>query len=227
MANKLFIGFIFGLMLGALFLMKQPTNKKNDYSLLFVEPMLFRAMSGYAHTLVADYLWLLSSEVSEMKLGDSYKVNKENFIEATHAIVTLDPMFYSPVIYSVMYLTSIRDDVDSALEIIQITKDFDVKNYQLDYLEIMIYLTYTKGRVDLKKVEKMITKLSSYKEGEQIFGNLVAKDRVKVFWDYAQNKNKKYNKKIEDLQWLFDNTNDAIKKAQVKEKLDALKASKK
>lgn len=225
MASKVF--FVFGLIcLGiSLSLMKIPTPNNKASNILYINPLILKAISGYAHTLMADYFVLEATYVSEMRVGGSYLVDTQQFVDAYTNIIHLDPYFFEPLQYSVVFLNLIKKEYESAKRLLEIPDQYKIESFDLLFFKLLMYATYSTDTIDIGLLKSWIKKLSLYAKHQQVFGTIVVKDMYEVFLRLAQNKNIKSEKKKSDLFWLYKNTKDPKRKAQIQEKIDTLNTS--
>jgi len=228
--NKLLaLGFVLLLVLFNTLYTKPKLSERNN-SLLFSNPLIVKALSGFSHNLVADHLWLLSNTVSEMNGRGSYDVNASEFSKASYSIAIMDPYFFEANLYGIIFIATITKDYDKALEILRFTRKFDNMNSNLIVNEILLMLNqaiYKKQTPNMKQILLLAKVLSQIPESKKRFGVIDLTTWIDdLFYYYADNSNRK-KEAIENILWLYKNTNDLSRKAQIKEKLDALKASKK
>ncbi len=204
-----------------------PQKTARSNALLFANPLVFKMISGMTHNFLADKLWLLRATVSEAGAGDSYKVDIEDFIDASTTVAIMDPYFFEANNYAFTYLTSIAADLPSALRLLRMTRFFDNENFKLYFLELIFLVTYAKDHdmhLDYKDIYKMATKISQMPEGRQVLGKFQVKEWVRYIISFAENEILRRAQKLEDLVWLLKHTEDQHKRALIEEKIRELKA---
>ena len=224
MGNKFFIGIVF-LALGVFaYLSEAPSLKRDrDNALLFSNPLILKALSGYSNGLIADKLWLLSSSVSETGRRGSDNVDTQIFYHTMLNITTLDPYFSSAIVYGATFLASIQEESDLALDLLAKARYFDSENFQLYMLAVMIELTYKKpSDIDYKEVIRLSEFAASLPDGKKVFGQIKVKDWLKDVVAFSKNQQAKHQKIIDDTKWLYEHTQDLEKKEQIKKRLDQL-----
>jgi len=217
------------LLSAALFLLLSytiPRPQKSDLvvnEILFARPFFFRALSGYAHTLYADRLWLLSNTVGEVAVGDSFKADEKEVYEATRTIVVMDPFFYPALNYGATYLASIKNRLDLALKLVELAKIFNPEDFKIYFLEILLILTYEdEDKIDDEKIAALAKKAALLPDSQKILGNMLVNDWVEDILIYARDKKGKRAQAIEDLKWLLKNTEDPLKKREIQKRLQEL-----
>jgi len=197
-------------------------NRENSVdSMLFANPLFYRASSGYTHTLVADRLWLASNSISEMALGSSYAVDPRQFTNAFKTIAVMDPYFFQTINYGATYLASIKNDLKGAVGIIDSALEFNDKSFNLLFLKMLLLSTYGEGERDFEIVKNISKKLidSDYKK---VFGSLVVEDMLEDMYILSTQKTVKKEREIEDLLWLYEKSKNPEIKERILEKLKDL-----
>ena len=219
------VGLIF---FNSLFYTKHNENNHTN-AILFANPLLFKALSGPLHNLIADKLWLLSNSVSEMGVGGSNAVNSKEFVAATKTIVTMDPYFYAPVNYAATYLVSINKDIVTALEFLRLARYFDDKNFKLYFNELIFLLTYADDynyKVDYDYVIELAKKTEALPIEDKQIGAMLVGNWIDDFIISANSKMNRRAQAIDDLVWLYEQTDDDVRKVEIKKRITELQNEK-
>lgn len=207
-----------------IYLIPRPNKESiivND--ILFAKPLFFRALSNYTHTFIADKLWLLSNSVGEIATGDSYKVDEMEVYRAFKTVIIMDPYFFPAINYASTYLASIKNRVDLASDLIKSARLFNKNDFKLYFLEIILLLTYEdESKIDDEYIATLAKKAALLPDSQKVIGRLVVKDWIEDLLIYARDKKGKKRQAIEDLKWLLKNTEDPVKKEEIKKRLQEL-----
>lgn len=204
-----FIFFFGSLLLASLLFHSAKKDEQN--SMLFANPLLYRALEGYLHTLSADRLWLASNSVSELGKKSSYDVDKDEFSKAFETIAVMDPYFFLTINYGATYLASIQNDLDRAVALIDRALLFNDEDFRLLFLKMILLATYARNDIDMLKAQEIAKKLVEL-DSKKIFLNLKVDDLIEDLYMLASSKNARAYKEIEDLIWLYKNSkNEAVK----------------
>ena len=100
LANRVYIIFTLGLLsCFAIFSQGYVYQKYRNNSLLFVNPILFKALVNNLSTLTADRLWLLSNSVGDFSKLDKNTTMRQ-FYASSKTLAILDPYFFKSISYS-------------------------------------------------------------------------------------------------------------------------------
>lgn len=222
--NRYLLSFgLLGLLLFS-YISSSPKHEKRQIdSLLFVNPVLSRALSGNFHTLLADRLWLSLSMVSETGAGSSTNVDIERFYQTTKTLIFMDGNFFQAVAYGSTFLLSIYKEIEKAHDMIHLARIFDPQNFKLYFLEIINIISYERS-----SVEMMNSVTSLAKEALKI----PPKDRNVAITDsgtwikdalaFSRNKQARKKKQIDHLLWLYKRTKDPIKREMIEKRYKEL-----
>lgn len=222
--NKYLLTFgIVGLLLFSYFSIAPKHEKRQIDSMLFVNPIISRALSGNFHTLLADRLWLSLSMVSETGSGSSTNVDIERFYQTSKTLIFMDGNFFQAVAYGSTFLLSIYKEIEKAHDLIHLARIFDPKNFKLYFLEIINIISYE--RASYAMMESVI-----YLAEEAL--KIPPKDRniaitnssewIKDALAFSQNKKARVNKQREHLLWLRRQTKDPQKLQMIEKRLKEL-----
>lgn len=225
MGSKLLLGL--GLLFLLLFnqLLYTPKKGVRSNDLLFANPTLFRFLSGIAHNVLADGLWLLRSTVSEAHYKDSFKVDKEALYLASRTVATMDPYFYEANNYGITYLATIGKDLEKAESLIHLARFFDKENFNLYFLDVLFLVTYAKDydkAIDFAYVKRLVEKMMAMPEGKKVFERMRVSAWLAYFKHFADDELLRIKQKRQDLLWLYKKTEDPKRKLEIKKKLDKL-----
>lgn len=208
------------LILFSLFASVPPQRVKRDYNLLFVNPELFRAISGNFHTLLADKFWMMSSLVSETSKGGSFNVNTDELYAATKSLIALDGNFRAPVIYAATYLTSIHKMSKEAKELLELALVYNPLDFPLYFIEVTILLTYESMNKDSLTRAIQLAELSKKVPADQRKMNIRDVDVwMQEMIEYSKDQLAKNNQKINDLIWLYKQSENEVKRDEIQKKL--------
>lgn len=223
--NRYLLGIGLALLLAFSQFSSNPKHGKRQIdSLLFVNPVISRALSGNFHTLLADRLWLSLNMVSEAGAGSSTGVDIERFYKTTKTLVFMDGNFFQAVAYSSTFLLSIYKEIEKAHDLIHLARYFDPKNFKLYFLEIINIISYEK--VTLKMIESVRTLAKKALAIPEQDRQVVITDSTVWIEDivaFSQNKLAKKAKKKEQILWLLKQTKDPKKRELIKKRLNELK----
>ena len=183
------------------FFYPKPKNKKIVVNeILFAEPLFFRALTNYTHTLIADRLWLLSNTVGEIATGDSFNVDENEVYLAFRMITYMDPCFYPALNYAATYLASIKKRVDLATDLIKTARMFNQNDFKLYFLEMVLILTYKNFYdIDYDYIAKLAMRASFFPDKQKRVAQIVVKEWLKEIFVYAKDKKKKKSQTVKDL----------------------------
>lgn len=200
-------------------------QRQNDSSSLFAaNPLILRAVSTNAHTLLADKLWLDSNNISELGSKNSSSVDSLLFYRAFINIATLDPCFFHAINYGATYLASVPKESRLASNIISSAALFNKDDFRLYFLWLLVEITYEK-EPNYERVAWLVKKLAPMSEFREQIGIADADSFLLRCLSFAANKTQKRQKAIEDLQWLAKNTKEKSKRALIESELAMLERS--
>lgn len=214
MAIRLFSAIFLLLSMLVATLLFNTSKKEEQNSMLFANPIIYRALDGYLHTLSADRLWLASNSVSELTKRSSFDVNKEEFNKAFETIAVMDPRFFPTINYGATYLASIQKDLDSAITIIDRALIFNKEDFRLLFLKMILLATYARDDNDMLRAQEVSKKLIEL-NSKKVFLNLKVDDLIEELYILSSSKSAKLHKEIEDLIWLYKKS----KNKEIKEKI--------
>lgn len=227
MVNRIFfLTAIIGIFLFNSMIYTPYNEEKQTNTILFANPLIFKALSGPLHNLLADKLWLLSNSVSEMGLGGTYSVNSEEFVAASKTIVMMDPYFYAPVNYASTFMVSIKKDMKSSLELLRLSRTFDRYNFKLYFNELVFLLTYGEDynySVDYEYVVDLAKMTESLPIEDKQIGMIFVGNWIDDFIISANNKMNRHAQAIDDLKWLYDNSDNQERRYEIQKRINELK----
>ena len=192
-------------------------------SLLFVNPVLARALSGNFHTLLADRLWLNLGMVSETGAKGSLDVNTTLFYKTSKTLIFMDGNFFPAVAYSSTFLISLFNEIKQAHDLIHLARIFDPLNFKLYFLEIINIISYEHATPSmLSRVDylgKKALAIPQEKRGIAIRDSTVWIEEALAF---AQNDLARKQKQKEQLLWLLKQTKDPNQRALIRNRLEDL-----
>lgn len=198
-------------------------HKYKDNSLLFVNPLVFKALSNNMSMLAVDKLWLLSNSVGDFSKLDKNTTMKQ-FYNASKTITTLDPYFYKAISYSSTYLASIHKEAEKSNELLQMARYYDEKNFNLYLLEMVNMVTYHDLKdLDIDSIRDLATKAAALPEGIKIMGRIKVSDWVDDILDYVKNEEARRQQKLEDAKWLKKQTKNKSQSLEIDKRIQELK----
>lgn len=205
------------------FLVAAPPQKKqvNDHELLYANPLLFRALSGPFHTLVADWLWLLSSEVGEIR--NRYEtIDSESFFKASKTITVMDPHFILAINYGALFLASVQNKPQKAQELLKTGLYFNEHSFILRYLLLTIYINYyEKEERNIEEIVRLAKEAYTLPDSDNfIRKELSSKDFIQDILVFARRESDSLEQAKADLRWLLERTEDEARKAAIKARLE-------
>ncbi len=224
MVNKIVLFLALALFFGFNYLYPKPKKEKiivND--ILFAKPLFFRTLTNDTHTLVADKLWLLSNTVGETRSKDSFKADEMEVFRAFKTITMMDPYFFPAINYAATYLASIKKRLDLALDLIDTAMMYNKNSFNLYFLKIVLYLTYTDEKnFDDNFVATLAKKAALLPDSQKVLGRIVVKDWVEDLLIYARDKKGKKEQAKKDLEWLLKHTTNPKRKKEILKRLKEL-----
>jgi len=198
----------------------EQANHENS-SLLFVNGWLFKALSGPAHNLVADGLWLVSNGIAEIR-NSTNAVDARQVREASKAILALDPYFFRAHNYTATLLASIFEDTSSATTLMRTARHFDSNNFLLYFNEILFWTTYAYERANYDYIRKLAKDAAMLPEAQKVVGPLDVKDLIEEILIDATHKSHQTAQALADLAWLKEQTTSIERKKVIQKRIEAL-----
>lgn len=192
-----------------------------DNELLFSNPYFFRAISNISHTLVADWLWLMSADIGEIAARDSHSVETAEFFAASKSITVMDPYFFPAINYAATYLSSIHKDINASIELYETARAYDKNNILLYFNEIVLRATYEEP-LDDEVIVRLAKEAAILPSSKARFAKEDINNMIENFIIFARSKKGKEAQAIKDLKWLLKNTTNESRKNEIRKKLDAI-----
>jgi hypothetical protein len=202
----------------ALVFAPKPSKAAAQPSILYSNPTLIKASSGFFAPIMADLLWLKSTHIGEMSKTDSYLVDTQEFARAFMTISALDPNFYPAIGYGSMFLASVANKPDAALAIIDSCQK-RTNDDRLKFLKINILHTY---KNDHARSVKLARELLSSAQKFGVISPAFSYDYLVSLIAFDASNAQKKAMVIEDLRELEKKTKNPAQKAAIKAKLDVL-----
>lgn len=201
----------------------KPHRKRDNDALLYVNPWLFKALSGPTHNLIADKLWLMSNSVSE---GRNYTddINATAFMEASHAIVVMDPYFYKANNYATTFMTSILGKLKRSVDFLHLSQSFDKNNFLLYFNEMLYSMTYSKGPIDYRYIIKLAKIAAVLPDAQKVVGPIKVESWIDDILVYANSKLQHKKQALIDLEWLLEQTSDKKRRKEIQARINTLKS---
>ncbi|MDR1450819.1 MAG: hypothetical protein LBI57_00580 [Helicobacteraceae bacterium] len=151
----------------------RPVFVKSEGRLLTMQPYLLRAMSGYAHTLVGDFVWLKSRYVDETRHGDAVDAALLTAVFRAHVI--LDPHFTIPVRYAATYLASIPKLPLGGVELLEFSQSLNPDRFDLLINEALIRIGYDVPNSS-ERILELAKRIEKLPEKNKLVGSIVMDD---------------------------------------------------
>jgi hypothetical protein len=217
---RFFIPLILGAFLIAFF-SPRPVFKEFDGKSLVMQPYLLRAISGYAHTVVGDYIWLKSHHVGETSYGDA--VDFDIFSAVFRAQIILDPHYTQPVRYAATYLASIPKKPLLGLELLELSQSLNPYRFDLLINEALIRITYNAPNSYDRLVE-LARRIEPLPEKTKLIGSMVMDDLIHDMIAYVGTQEGKQEAIEADLIELLKQTENPERRARIQAELDRVRA---
>jgi hypothetical protein len=218
--------FFIPLILGAFavaFISPRPILTKSDGRLLTMQPYLLRALSGYAHTIVGDFIWLKSHYVGETNDGEAIDI--DNFPAVFRAQIILDSHFTQPVRYAATYLASMPKKPLLALELLDLSQSLNPDRFDLLINEALIRMTYNVPDSYDRLVE-LARRIEPLPEKTKLVGSMLMGDLIHDMIAYVGTQEGKQEMIEADLIELLKQTENPERKARIKEELEKVRSQK-
>lgn len=196
-----------------------PQKKRFVPTMLFANPLFYKASSGYFHTLLADRLWLQSNSIGEVARNDT--TDDESFAHAFKTIAIMDPHFFLAANYGALYLASIRNRSDLAIEIIDTALSLYPKNFDLMMMKLAITVSYVTPRNfdKIRELAQQTIRLGIYRN--KLKEELATEYVQTILISAAEQTNRK-QEIYQDLIWLYKSTTNPERKEKIKTKIEEL-----
>lgn len=184
--------------------------------MLFASPVFFRALNGNFHTLSADWLWLLSNNVSEIKVRYD-EIDTETFYKASETISTMDSHFILAVNYGALFLASVQKQPQKAVALLERALVFNKESFILRYIMLGIMISYFEPEErEYEKISLIAKEAYELSDSDSFLNKkIVSKDFVEDVLLLAGKQGRNRVKMKEDLVWLLKRTTDEGKKEQI------------
>ncbi|MDR0747474.1 MAG: hypothetical protein LBE89_06255 [Helicobacteraceae bacterium] len=204
------------------FFSPRPSFGNPETRTLLLQPQLLRALSGFAHTLAGDYVWLKSYLVGEVGVGDD-NLEVPMLQEITVAQIVLDPHFTVPARYAATYLASIQKRSDVSIELLTFSQSLNPDRFDLLFGEALIRVNYEVPNSSDRLVE-LAKRIEPLPEKSKIIGSMLMDDWMIGAISYARSQENR-NKLIEaDLLELLKNTENPRRKELILRELEAVRS---
>ena len=203
---------------GLLALLPPVTIRQSSVSPSVAEPLLMRAVSGYTHSLVADYLWLGASDMGEM----SGKKEDDLLWSTARSIAVQDPHFFPAINYFATYFASIHNRTERSAELYRLARRGNPGDPRLYLNDIMLRLTYEKGTLDDERIASLVKEAYAKSDLERLNG--IDEDALLAgALHYARDVNQRKGQARKDMEWLLEQTEDEARKRVIEKALGRLR----
>lgn len=206
----------------------QPKRAVDSNAILFANPLLFKALSGPTHNLLADSLWLLSNTVSEMSGRSTEDVDMEVLAKASTTISFMDPYFHKANNYATMLIAGYGRDLPTALSLLRLQRFFDHNNFRLYIDELIFLVTYAidyEIDIDYEYIISLAKKAALLPESKNLIGSMKVDSWIEDILIVSNNRLNRQQQALDDLIWLKKNTKNVYRKKQLDKRIKALKLS--
>lgn len=213
---KAVVGLLVGLSCFLVYLAPKPAMHSDEVRMLSAEPMVLRAVSNIAHTLLGDILWLTSTEVDE--LAGRPVVTRE-VVAAARTVSLMDPYFFPAVNYFATYLAGMKGEVKQGAGLYEMAGWFDPKDFRLIFNEMILRITYEEP-LDNERIVALARQAIVLPESEQFLGAVNLAEMVEGLMLYAADSGQRRLQAKKDLQWLLKHTRSAQRQQQIRQRLE-------
>ena len=213
---KAVIGLLVGLSSLLIYLAPKPVMQSDEARMLSAEPMMLRAVSNTAHTLLGDILWLMSTEVDELA---GRPVDTQEVAAAARAVTLMDPYFFPAVNYFATYLASMKGEVKQGAGLYEAARWFDPEDFRLIFNEMILRITYEEP-LDNERIVALARQAIVLPESEQFLGAVNLAEMVEGLMLYAADNGQRRLQAKKDLQWLLEHTRSVQRKQQIRQRLE-------
>lgn len=217
---------IFALLAAAVFLAAALAPRPQAQSappsaLLFADPGLLSAVSGFGRSLAGDYIWLKSHRIDETALGE--KADAAVLERVTQAQIALDPHFTVPVHYAAGYLASVAQEPMRALKLLHLSQQHNRDRFDLLFHEAMIRLSY--GVPDSgDRMMELAAKIEPMPEKTKMLGAIKVDDWFLEVLAYVRTREGRSELIADDLQRLLEQTTHPQRRERILKQLALIQA---
>ncbi|MDR0664759.1 MAG: hypothetical protein LBF86_04470 [Helicobacteraceae bacterium] len=202
----------------------RPVLEKSEGRLLMMQPYLLRAMSGYAHTVVGDFVWLKSRYVDEIRHGDAVDIGVMSSVFRAHVI--LDPHYTQPVRYAATYLASIPKKPLTGVELLEFSESLNPDRFDLLMNEALIRVNYDVP-FSSERLEELANRIEVLPEKSKRVGMIAIDDEfVRDLVAYVRSKESSLEMIEADLIDLLEQTETPERRALIEAELEKIRARK-
>ena len=198
---------------------KPALGDRAQSSILFADPWLLRALSGFGRNVTGDYIWLKSRQVDETGSGD--RVDDAALMRVAQAHATLDPFFATPVLYAAGYLASVPKRPVDALALIAYAQKLNPDRFDLLMGEAMIRITHEVPN-SADRLVVLASKIEPLPEKTKVLGAIKVDDWLTEAIVYVRTKEGKKALLEADLRQLLRQTTHPVRRAKILETLQKL-----
>lgn len=205
----------------ALVMVFAPAPQKKQFipTMLFANPLFYKGSSGYFHTLLADRLWLQSNSIGEMSRQDA--TDEDSFAHAFKTIAVMDPHFFTAISYGALYLASMKDRIDLAVEILDTGLESDSENFDLMMLKLSLIVSY-ETPMDYEKIRTLAQQTARLAEKRNQVREGIALEFVESVLTHAAQQTNRTQEIYQDLIWLYKSTENPERKEKIKKRIEEL-----
>jgi hypothetical protein len=205
---------------------EKPKRLRESNAILFANPLVFKALSGATHNLLADSLWLLSNTVSEMNGRSTEDVDMDELTKASRTISFMDPYFHEANNYATMLIAGYGRDLTSALSLIRLQRFFDHNNFRLYFDELIFLLTYAIDYgmdIDYDYIISLAKKAATLPDSKNLLGQIKINSWIDDILVAANSRLNRQQQALDDLIWLKKNTKNEHRKKEINKRIQQLK----
>ncbi|MDR2904735.1 MAG: hypothetical protein LBU73_02105 [Helicobacteraceae bacterium] len=220
---RLFL-ILFAIAISILFISPRPFMSRDDGRALTMNPYLLRAMSGFARSVVGDFVWMKSRLVDELRYGD--KVDFDTYMRVFSTQIILDPQFILPVRYASTYLASLPKRPDLAIELLNLSETLNRDRFDLLILEALVRVGYDVPNSSdrLFDIARRIEALPDQGDKKKLVGAMKMDDFMIILINYSRTKDGKAELVQDDLRELYCLTENADRREKIVQELEEVRA---
>lgn len=188
-----------------------PKIDMGEANIFYAQPLVMRAASNISHTLVADLLWLSTSDVGELT---ERKQTVDESVAMAQSIVVMDPCFSTAIHYNATYLAAMKGAVREGAALYATAGWFVKDDFQLSFNEMVLRLTYEEP-LDNERIVLLAKKLMRLPEKTRYLGAVEYREMVEGMMYYAASREQREAKKRENLFWLFKHSSNTKRREEI------------
>lgn len=192
-----------------------------DTKLLSSSPYILKILNPHSNSLISNFLWLSSHQISEMGVGYE-SIDKKEFFNAFRLIAYMDPNFFAAINYGALFLSSMLDDFELAQKLVDSALLHSPNNLELLFLKLLLNATYPKTK-DEEKIYELAKSVVNHRDVSKFLrGDMIESFAIDII-AYSKQSRLNSEKKIDDLLWLKKRAKSKIQKDRLQKAIDRVK----